>query len=259
MSKLSPNRAEFYVGYAPVAPRRLSLFRRRVVASLVGFAVLTAVSIVLAQQPFVPSLFEFLEYRTFQGVIEEHPYPALLVRRPGVAEGDRAFSRYLLTIPGKLSARSETEGLEGKQVRLEGALIYLDGLTMIELNEGTVEVTSTAPPVSPSTRASLGEVTVEGEIVDIKCYLGVMNPAKGKVHKACAIRCISGGVPPSLLVRDESGRGSILILVGRDGRPLHEEVLEIVGEPVRVRGELMRSGDSDFLSVEPADFIRLGK
>ena len=165
----------------------------------------------------------------------------------------------MLTIPGKLSAGPETEGLAGKQVRAEGALIYLNGDTMIELNEGTVEVTSTAPAVSPATRTSLGEVTVEGEIVDTKCYLGVMNPAKGKVHKACAIRCISGGVPPSLLVRDESGRGSILILVGRAGRPLHEEVLEFIGEPVRATGELMRSGDSRYLSVEPADFVRLGK
>ena len=259
MSKLSPNRAEFYVGYAPLAPRKLSQFRRRVVASLVGFALLLAASIVFAQQPFIPSLFEFLEYRTFQGVIEEQPYPALLVRRPGSAEADRAFSRYMLTIPGKLSAGPETEGLAGKQVRAEGALIYLNGDTMIELNEGTVEVTSTAPAVSPATRTSLGEVTVEGEIVDTKCYLGVMNPAKGKVHKACAIRCISGGVPPSLLVRDESGRGSILILVGRAGQPLHEEVLEFIGEPVRATGELMRSGDSRYLSVEPADFVRLGK
>ena len=259
MSTQSSSRAEFYVGYSPATPRKLSLFRRRVVSSLAAMALLVAVSIVLAQQPFIPSLFEFLQYRTFQGVVEEHPYPTLLVPRPGLAAGDLSFSRYMLTVPGKLGAGAETSGLAGKQVRLEGALIYLGGDTMIELNEGTLEVASTAPPADPLPRTSLGEVTVEGEIVDTKCYLGVMNPAKGKVHKACAIRCISGGVPPSVLVRDESGRGSILILVGRDGRPLHKEVLEFVGEPVRVRGELMRSGDSRYLSTEPADFVRLGK
>jgi hypothetical protein len=217
-----------------------------------------AVLIVLAQQPFVPSLFEFLDYRTFQGVVEEHPYPALLLRRPGVADGDRAFSRYLLANPGKRGAGPETAGLQGKQVRLEGALIHLNGQTMIELKEGTLAVTSTAAPVDPLARMSLGEVTVEGEIVDSKCYLGVMNPGKGKVHKACATRCISGGIPPGLLVRDEAGGRSVLILAGRDGRPLHEEVLRMVGEPVQVTGKLMRSGDSFFFYAEPDQFLRLG-
>ena len=48
---------------------------------------------------------------------------------------------------------------------------------------------------------SLGKQTFVGEIVDSKCFLGVMNPGRLTPHRACAIRCISGGVPPVLLVR----------------------------------------------------------
>ena len=257
MPNLSPPPGEFYIGFAPVAPRKLSVFRRRVVCLLALMALGVAVSIVLAQQPFVANLFEFLEYRKFQGIVEEQPYPALLIERPGIADGGVAFSRYFLTIPGKRSAVAETSGLNGREVRAEGALIYLDGDTMVELKEGTVELASTAPTRGPTSRTSLGEISLTGEVIDSKCYLGVMNPAKGKVHKACAIRCISGGVPPGLLVRDEAGGSSVLILVGRDGRPLNNEVVDIIGEPVRVTGELMKSGDTRFLYANPDEFQRI--
>ena len=257
MPNLSPPPGEFYIGYAPVAPRKLAAFRRRVICLLALLAVCLAGSIVLSQQPFVGSLFEFLEYRKFRGIAEEQPYPALLIERPGIAAGGAAFSRYFLTIPGKRNAVSETSGLNGREVRAEGALIYVDGETMVELKEGTVELASTASAQEPAGRTSLGEISLTGEVVDSKCFLGVMNPAKGKVHKACAIRCISGGVPPGLLVRDDAGGSALFILVGRDGRPLHEEIADIVGEPVRVTGQLTKSGDTRFLYANPDEFQRI--
>lgn len=55
----------------------------------------------------------------------------------------------------------------------------------------------------------LGETTLKGEIVDSKCYLGVMNPGNLKAHRACAINCIQGGVPPVLLVRDGGGASAM--------------------------------------------------
>jgi hypothetical protein len=57
---------------------------------------------------------------------------------------------------------------------------------------------------------SLGTQTLIGEIVDSKCYLGVMNPGALIPHRACAIRCISGGIPPVLLVR-QSDRSAALL------------------------------------------------
>jgi len=49
---------------------------------------------------------------------------------------------------------------------------------------------------SPLPSTSLGTQTLVGEIVDSKCFLGVMNPGQLTTHRACAIRCISGGVRP---------------------------------------------------------------
>ena len=51
---------------------------------------------------------------------------------------------------------------------------------------------------------------VKGEIVDPKCFFGVMKPGEGKPHKDCAIRCILGGIPPVLKVTDESWQSKLL-------------------------------------------------
>ena len=58
--------------------------------------------------------------------------------------------------------------------------------------------------------ADLGTVTLTGEIVDTKCHFGVMKAGEGKVHRECAVRCISGGAPPGFLARDRSGEARLL-------------------------------------------------
>jgi hypothetical protein len=104
---------------------------------------------------------------------------------------------------------------------------------------------------------SLGEHTFIGEIVDSKCFLGVMNPGQLKPHRACAVRCISGGVPPVLLVRETNGTARYLVLVSRDGKPVNKQVLNIVAEPVGIRGELVRQGQMLVLRADPATYQRL--
>ena len=76
-----------------------------------------------------------------------------------------------------------------------------------------------------------------GEIVDSKCYLGVMNPGRGKVHRDCASRCVSGGIPPALL----TSSGEIVLMLNRNGNKFAQDALrEFIGEPVVVRGELVQ-------------------
>jgi hypothetical protein len=96
----------------------------------------------------------------------------------------------------------------------------------------------------PST--DLGVVELAGEIVDSKCYFGVMNPGNGKVHRACAVRCISGGIPPAFAAKDASGAIRTLLLSGVDSR----EILDLVAEPVTVRGRLQRSEGDLILTID---------
>ncbi len=75
-----------------------------------------------------------------------------------------------------------------------------------------------------------------GEIIDPKCYFGVMKPGIGKVHKSCAIRCISGGIPP-VLRTEEDGRFDYYLMLDNQGDRLDNQVLQYVAEPVIMDGE----------------------
>ena len=123
---------------------------------------------------------------------------------------------------------------------------------MIEVVPNSVQSTGGAGD-SPA-RIDLGAVTLRGEIVDSKCYLGVMNPGNGKVHRDCAARCISGGIPPAFVVKDASGISKTLLLAGSDRR-----VIDFVAEPVEVSGRLSRSGDLLILEANPSSIRRIGR
>ena len=98
----------------------------------------------------------------------------------------------------------------GQFVTLRGTLIYRGNQTMIEAQPASIKASENpngkiAPP-APVQRINLGRQTLVGEIVDSKCFLGVMNPGRSAPHRACAVRCISGGIPPVLLVRQAEVR-----------------------------------------------------
>jgi len=175
------------------------------------------------------------------------------VSRPGQTGQEDKHSGYLLVAPGKHGADYLVASFDGKQVRLQGQLIYRGGGTMVEITPGSIAVTDTAPTVQETTR-DLGTVTFTGEIVDSKCYLGVMNPGQGKVHRDCAARCLSGGIPPIFVTTDPvttDGREQFL-LVGLDGRTLGRDTLrEFIAEPITIRGDLLQLGDSRLLRIDP--------
>ena len=74
--------------------------------------------------------------------------------------------------------------------------------------------------------------------------------------KKGAVRCISGGIPPGLLVRDRNGNLQAVLLAGADGRELPREILDYVAESVRVRGTLVRSAGFLILRADPFKITR---
>jgi hypothetical protein len=156
---------------------------------------------------------------------------------------------------GKHGAAPLFQDKAGQRVQLMGTLIQREGLHMIEVVPDSVRLMGQGQVPHPST--SLGTFTLRGEIVDSKCFLGVMKPGNLKPHKACAIRCISGGVPPVLVVRDALGRALYLVLEGEGVQPLNEEVLPFVAEPVELTGNVERREDLLVLRVNPGAIRRL--
>jgi hypothetical protein len=247
--------SDFYVGYEPKAPPKLAGFVQRIVVALALLAVLLALALIFGQMPFANSAFEFGKLRTFKGTIATRPYPVLLVARPGETgpdqvEKEEKYSRYLLVAPAKHGADDLVASLDGKEVSLQGQLIYREGGTMVEIAPGSIRLLDTGTPDEAETR-DLGAVTLTGEIVDSKCYLGVMNPGQGKVHRDCAARCLSGGIPPIFV---EAEGGNQFLLVGLDGRAVgRDELREFVAEQITIRGELLQRGGSRLLRINPQE------
>jgi hypothetical protein len=238
---------DFYVGYLPKAPTALARFVRKVIIALGLIAIIAALVLVVGQMPFANSAFEYGKLRSFEGVVVTRPFPTLLVARPGQTAQDYKYSRYLLVAPGKYGADELVAGFDGKHVRLHGQLIYRDSRTMVEITPGSITVLD-GTPVDQESAHDLGVVSLTGEIVDSKCYLGVMNPGQGKVHRDCAARCLSGGIPPIFVTTD--GREKFL-LVGVDGRALERDALrEFIAEPISIRGDLLQLGDSRLLKID---------
>ena len=254
------NKDDFYIGYHDKAPAGIASTMRKMVGTLLASGVLVAVLIAISQQPFYPSVWEYLQYKTFEGTVSEQPYPTLRVERPGTAGDHASHSRYYLVDEGKISAQQSVAGFDNQVVRLQGSLIYRDDQTMIEIVPNTVEPAASPAQTtmaSPEGR-SLGTVTLQGEIVDSKCFLGVMNPGSMKTHRACAARCISGGIPPVLAVRAATGETTYLLLISADGQAVNKNVLGIVAEPVEITGEVVQHDNLLTLYADPSTYRRVG-
>jgi hypothetical protein len=227
------NTSEFYVGYLPIPPGQKKVVRR-VALTLMFLAIVVAVLLIAGQHPFAPSTFEFQRYRDFRGTLVAEPYPALLIPGQGLP--------WLLVGPGKHGAGG-LRHLDGREVRLRGERILHGDNHMIELSPGSLSAGAVAD--APPRGADLGRLQLTGEIVDSKCYFGVMNPGNGKVHRDCAVRCISGGVPPAFLVRDAGGRTLTVLLAD-----WKRELLDHIAEPVTISGHLVRSSGRLILYTE---------
>ncbi|HZR84941.1 MAG TPA: hypothetical protein VFD92_27850 [Candidatus Binatia bacterium] len=257
---MAERRDEFYVGYAAAAPPGIARVVRRAVVALACATIAVALALVLAQGAFAPAAFELDVARSFRGTIRERPVPVLAIRRPGTTDPSASVSSFLLVAPWKRGAEELVRGRDGQTVELAGSLLYRDGATMIQVRPGSIaeaavpaeDAASAAPTVA------LGRVELRGEIVDTKCHLGAMSPGEGKTHRECAARCISGGIPPALRVRDASGETRLWLLVGSAGEPINDAVLPFVAEPVRIAGLGERRGDLLFLYADPSSIRRLG-
>ena len=84
-----------------------------------------------------------------------------------------------------------------------------------------------------------------------------MKPCRTMSLRACAIRCISGGVPPVFRAENSSGQSLYFLLSDLDGNAVNDQVLSMVADPIQITGEVMQYGDSFILKADPATYERL--
>ncbi len=246
---------EFYVGYGGSMPPKTWVFLGRVVLPLVLAAPLIAAGVIMVHDAY-PAGWTESALAEFDGILLADPAPHLVVPRPN---DESSFSRYFLVGRGKYGVKPDVLAHAGGWTRILGSLNYRDGATVIRVKSAE----KIDPPVG-SVRAedlpgaeSLGTFTLQGEIVDSKCFFGVMRPGSTKVHRGCAVRCIASGIPPVLLVRDQDGSAIYFLLVSSSGEPVNEQVLDLVAEPIEITGRVIRHDDLFVLRADPGTYRRL--
>lgn len=277
-----PNPDEFFVGWMAHSPAGVARRVRWLVGTILCAALVAGVLATATQNAPVPSVWED-SATALDGVLVCDPYPRLVSART-----DGSGPRHVLLVaqgkfglldpadycggdisrpapdPDRDALIASMRSLAGMGVRVSGTLLRRGRGEMLEVRaiESSAAV---AAGVSPATAVAataqpfdLREAELVGEIVDPKCFYGAMKPGEGKTHRACAARCVAGGISPVLVVRDGVNPDRCLVLTAADGSPLNAMVIAmgLVGEPVRVRGRVLSLGGIEFLRIPEGGVVR---
>ena len=257
---------DFYIGWMPKAPGIFSTFIKRYLAVLTTVVVALGVTLALLQKKFGTGTFEFGKLTQIRGVYLKTPVPVIKVINGRNIWGQVSY----LTIPlvgygkhgadGIISDIEKEKGvvLDKKEITLEGTLLYNDGKTILQIDKNDRPVVSIGEAASKEVLPQLEDIgfrKVKGEIVDPKCYFGVMKPGEGKPHRDCAIRCILGGIPPVFHVQNENGANNYYLIVGPHGEKMNEAVQDYVAEPTEISARLVKYDDWIVMFVERKESI----
>lgn len=262
------NNTEFYIGWLPKAPLSFAKQVKKVLLFL--FVIVIAVALLLAsfQKKFSSSSFEFGTLTEVKGIYNSNPVPMIKVIAGKDIWGNAAYISIPLVGYGKFGAATAIMQLEkekntsfnNKELTLKGTLLYSDGKTLLQINrdeDPVIKIGATASTDLLPVQKELGVQTVKGEIVDPKCYFGVMKPGEGKVHRDCAIRCILGGIPPVLKVMNEKGEKNYYFIIGPNGEAINDAVKNYVAEPVAINARVVQQDDWIILYTNPKDINRV--
>jgi hypothetical protein len=262
---------EFYIGWMAKAPASYGKHIKRVVAGLAITVACGSIVLALLQKKFSTAVFEFGNLTTVKGIYRQHPVPSIKVMTERDLFGNTTYITMPLVGYGKFGAEGVIKELEKeknllldkKEVIFKGTLLYSDGKTLLQIDKNDnplINVTngSVSSVVNPVIK-ELGTIKLKGEVLDPKCYFGVMKPGSGKPHRDCAIRCIAGGMSPVFYVRNKNGEASYYLILDKDGNKMNDELRDYIAEPVSLEARAVQYDDWVILYVNGKEKInRLG-
>jgi hypothetical protein len=259
---------EFYIGWMPQSSSATARFARKVTIVLVLFIACTAIVVATLQKQFSTAVFEYGKPIHIKGVFFEKPFPAVKI----ITGRDFFGNASIMTVPlvgyGKHGAggmmkelgRRKGIDLNHKEINLLGTLIYSQGRTLLQVDQSDSAVSEFTDCRNLSAYSKEpkegGLQTLKGEIIDPKCYFGVMKPGEGKAHRDCAIRCILGGIPPMLLVRGSNGESRYYIISAESTEATGKAVQDFVGEPAMIQGRVIEYDDWTMLYIDAKTAVR---
>ena len=104
--------------------------------------------------------------------------------------------------------------------------------------------TATQTPAAPADTLAFHRETLNGEIIDITCYL--RHDGYGPGHAQCALECAEMGMPVGLL---QKGTGKIYLIVPTDHADPAAPVSPYFGKQVKVDAVVYRRGELDSVEI----------
>ena len=275
-------KSQFFIGWANNSK---NLFRVSRLSAFFALLFIALIGIVLSssQQKLSPFNIDYNNVKKIEGWLSNKPVPSLKIIDGKDANGNPVFKTILLMDAFKFGAdavvKKVLNGDSVKYVKLTGYLSSniigcsdsskdcveicsqcIIGTTdnpVMEIENGQYSFESKqAPFASRSNVISIGMQTLRGEIIDPKCYFGAMNPGQGKPHLSCAARCISGGIMP-VLKYEANNQNKYAVLVGLNGEQINSEVLNFIGVPVEIKGNLSSMDNWGILKIDIKNKIHI--
>jgi hypothetical protein len=188
--------------------------------------------------------------QVFTGRLETNGYSLLHV------SPDAAYPRGRVLLLSGFGKRGPPVAGSAEIIEIRGGLMRRGEIEML-----VVDVPPKSLPSDkggePLSRQSLGRWRIAGEVCDGKCYPGGMKPGNGVSHRACAVLCLSGDIPPVFVTYAPVAGQSFLILAAPDGASPYRHIAGAIGIPVELEGEVERLGNVLILRLDPEKVRRL--
>jgi len=271
----------FFIGWAS---NKKGLFGiTRVAAACIALAMLF-IGFVLSnsQKKLSGFVINYDQVKKMEGWLSINPVPNLRIIDGKDGFGNPVFKTILLMDAFKFGADSVVKkvlnGDSVKYVRLTGYLssnvlacsdsskdcveicnqciIGTTNNPVMEIENGQFSFEAIKAPVGMQvTKVNWTQQLLRGEIIDPKCYFGAMNPGEGKPHLSCAARCISGGIMP-VLKYEVNNQNKYAVLMGLNGEKINNDVLNYIGLPVEIKGDLSSMDSWGVLKFSTAKGIK---
>ncbi|WP_281614496.1 hypothetical protein [Flammeovirga sp. SubArs3] len=238
----------FYIGYINQLKGKYRKFTLIGAASFLILLFISCFSFGFFQEHFTNGVFEINRETTFTGKLYMQPFPFIRVE---IEKG--YFKDIMLVKQGKFGISEDDmdiKNLNNSAVDITGHLIYFNGQNVLEVTD--IQSSDKVINIKPPTFINQGVLEVTGEIVDPKCYFGVMKPGFGKIHRSCAIRCLSGNIPAVLVHRNENGFESYFVITYPNLKIDNTPILKLIGKTVRLKGKVRKGRNWHLLQYSEA-------
>jgi len=254
------NNKDFYIGWDKRIPSGHGRMVWQIILMLAGIGLIVPLLFVLSQDDFSNATFDFSNEVEIRGTLLKDPVPMLRV-----IEGDQV-EHLLLVSFGKFGAERDILtvenqmdiDLDGRTLTVRGHIFRRDGRRGFQLTDrerSFSDISNEALPWNGEDVNKAGIGSLQGEIVDSKCFLGVMKPGEGIVHRSCAGRCIAGGIMPIFTVINSQDQPQHYILLDENGEKPGDEIKRFIGNPVQLCGEIVSFHDWKLLYVDTRKHI----